>query len=130
MKNLSEFENNSAMQNPFAKPRTTPQWLLGSVCWTAGAWGCWLAAAALASWLLPHAEWPGNVLLLGGFPLVQATVWLKAVPRSWQAAQAAAGSVLVLPAGGWLLLLVGLHLYCLVLFLVGLAFALSGPMQF
>ena len=118
------------MHHQFAKPYAPGQLLLASMGWTAGTWGSWLAVAALASWLLPHAEWLGNVLLLGGFPVVQAMVWLKAVPRSWQAAQAAAGSVLVLLAGGWLLLLVGLHLYCLVFFLVGLAFALGGPIQF
>lgn len=113
-----------------APPVPTGRLLLASLGWTAGAWGSWLLVAALATWLLPHSEWVENGLLLGGFPLVQAAVWRKAVPSSWQAVQAAADTALMLPTGGWLLLLVGFHLCFLAAFLIGLAFALGGPMQF
>lgn len=104
--------------------------LLASVGWAAGSWGGWLAAIALATWLLPHTEWLEDAALLGGFLLVQGLVWLKAVPRGWRAAQAAAGSALELPACAWVLLLVGSQVFFLALFLLGLAFALGGPMQF
>lgn len=104
--------------------------LLASFGWAVGSWGSWLAAATLAAALLPHSEWLKNALLPGGMLLVQAAVWLRAVPRGWQASRAAAGSALRLPADAWLLLLVGFHLCLLVLFLLGLAFALGGPMQF
>jgi hypothetical protein len=126
---LSELTNLN-MQNSYAKPHTLGQLLLASLGWAAGSWGGWLAALTFAAWLLPHSEWLGNVLVIGGFLLVQAAVWLKAVPRGWRASRATADSMLMQLANVWLLLLVGSHLVFLVLFLLGLAFAMSGPMQF
>lgn len=111
-------------------PPTPGRLLLTSLGWAVGSWGSWLVLVAVATALLPHSEWLENALLLGGMTLVQAGVWLKAVPRSWRASQAAADSALMLPAAAWLLLLAGSHLCLLVLFLLGLAFALGGPMQF
>lgn len=64
------------MRNPFARPRTPEQWLLGSVGWTVlGVAGWWAAVAATPS------LYDENIVVgaqLG--TLVQALLWGLAVP--------------------------------------------------
>ena len=73
------------MRSPFAKPRTTEQWLLGSICWAVACLGGWWAIAyALGQW--PRTE--GYTFFFAPFGFVTAhwLLWRKAVCQGWQLA--------------------------------------------
>lgn len=94
------------MRNSFAKPETTPQWLLGSVCWTVACVGGWLL---LGKWVLdvPYNEkTPDEPLLFVGFVVASGLLWWKAIP----------GLAATKTTNSWLEILAFCWLCCLVLF--------------
>ncbi|RZK95921.1 MAG: hypothetical protein EOO62_29695 [Hymenobacter sp.] len=70
------------MTNPFQKPHTVSQWLLGSVCWTMACLGAWWLGWMLLDNVLPKS-W--NSLVLIGMPMsfcvAHALIWGRAVAR-------------------------------------------------
>jgi len=95
------------VRNPFARPRTTGEWLLGSACWVVssyGSWsgGCWLLAQAapragppnqLADWFFAPGFLTASLLvvrfavlrawMLTGWEEAPTPRWLKIVAYAW-----------------------------------------------
>lgn len=68
------------MRNPFAKPRTPGQWLLGSVCWTVACVGGWVL---ISTWVLevPYDQkTPDEPLVFLSFIVAYGLMWWKALP--------------------------------------------------
>jgi len=104
------------MRNPFAKPHTPGQWLLGSVCWTvAGAIG-WLLICALT-----ESPRDGLLGIVTGL-LVQLLLWWRAVPRGRTLLEPAAYSWLVMLCWQWWLLL---HVLLIVSFVLAIGSAIT-----
>lgn len=67
------------MRNPFAKPQTPGQWLLGSVCWVAICALCWAGLSYCIADLSYEYRPLQPVLLLFSFVPAYSLVWKKAV---------------------------------------------------
>lgn len=107
------------MRNPFAKPRTLRQWLLGSVCWTVACVGGWgiLDAPVVNFEPSPLSDKILGNLLATGLLLTHLLLWQKGVFSGWRPFRTdrCKGSALTLLAGLWLLLLLLFQLYCLLI---------------
>lgn len=106
------------MRNPFAQPRTTGQWLLGSVCWTVVCVGGWLLADHLLVQGYPVADDKLN-LALGCFGLAHVLIWWRVVAKvKYVAANSIAADLLVVLAFLWWLVLLVFQLASLPLVLL------------
>jgi len=65
-----QFKNNN-MHNPVARPQTLPQWLLCSMCWTAGCYGIY--------WLVARHYTLADGVEITAFWLAHILVWWRAV---------------------------------------------------
>jgi hypothetical protein len=65
------------MHNPFAKPHTLAQWLLGSVCWTISCVAGWILSLQIIL-LLPRS-FALDLLGVGAFLLAHALIWGRAI---------------------------------------------------
>jgi hypothetical protein len=64
------------MHNPFAKPHTLGQWLLGSVCWTLSCMGGWLLVLNV---LAQQRSFALDMLGVSVFWLAHAMIWWRAL---------------------------------------------------
>lgn len=68
------------MRNPFAKPYTPGQWLLGSVCWTVVCVGSWVL---VSNWTLEvpyNQKTPDEPAIFLSFIVAYSFIWWKALP--------------------------------------------------
>ena len=106
------------MHNPFAKPHTPGQWLLGSLCWTATCLGNWLAISAAVLEKPYHEKTPDEPLFFLGFAVAHGLLWWRAVPGL--KATETGGSSLEMLAFAWLVRLVAFQLMSLIIELLTL----------
>ena len=74
------------MSNPFARPRTTGEGLLGSVCWGLSCFGTWCGSNWLLAWLAHRIGRPGLVsgwFFPASFLVAELLVLRFAVLRAW-----------------------------------------------
>jgi hypothetical protein len=64
------------MQNPFSKPHTPEQWLLGSVCWVVLSVGSWV----LLVWLLSQSALAAELAVSASIP----AFWISYAVTLWR----------------------------------------------
>jgi hypothetical protein len=105
------------MRNPFAKPRTLGQWLLGSVCWTVSCVGAWALLCAITK-----SKWDGPTSIVAGL-VVQVLLWWRAIPKGRALLEPAAYSWLVMLGWQWWLLL---HMTLVISFVLTVGAAITN----
>ncbi|MBF9142021.1 hypothetical protein [Hymenobacter properus] len=105
------------MRNPFAKPLTLGQWLLGSVCWTVACMGGW--------WGLTSVSFGWGLRSLGADLFVVSTFWLAHI-LVWRRAVSGEATFLRSPIRQTSALEALGCLWYVVLLLFQIAMALSG----
>jgi hypothetical protein len=65
------------MHNPFAKPHTLGQWLLGSVCWTVSCVGGWILLLNIL--VLQPRSFAIDMVGVSAFWLAHALIWWRAI---------------------------------------------------
>ena len=92
------------MRNPFAKPQTLGQWLLGSVCWVVCCLGCFWGSIYTSNYF-PKYGFAHYYPILGTAILICVTMWKQAIFIGWQLVGEEKASALKLMISLWLLLL-------------------------
>ncbi|MBO2032689.1 hypothetical protein J4D99_14930 [Siccationidurans ginsengisoli] len=112
------------MRNPFRKPRSPGQWLLGSVCWTLL---CLFPSLLIYFLLVGIFGKSGNAsdityMLLGciSFWSMHLLIWRRAVyaSPSWLKSNTASSVIFKLAGATWLFLLIIFQLFICVIFIV------------
>ena len=104
------------MHNPFAKPHTLEQWLIGSLCWTLACMGGWVG---MASGLF-QLHLPGNyaqLVVMSTFWWMHLLVWFRAIASGvgFFRATLAYTSVLDIMGCIWFALLLSFQVFVLVI---------------
>jgi hypothetical protein len=117
------------MYNPFAKPHTPGQWLLGSVCWLVCCVGSWCGSDYLL--LKSYPAGGGPVLpVFGCFCLAHLLIWRKVVVGNravLDPAQSPAAGFQLVAAYLWWLVVVLFQITCLLLVPIWYAFKSMPP---
>jgi hypothetical protein len=106
------------MRNPFTKPRTLGQWLLGSICWVvACVASCYAFNAWVQTWAGPNNEGTVALTRFSGFLVGHVLIWKKVIAsgKTLLDAESLSSIVVVMLSHLWMLLLILFQVICLLL---------------
>ncbi|QKG51744.1 hypothetical protein [Hymenobacter sp. BRD67] len=104
------------MRNPFEKPHSPGQWLLGSICWAVACIGAWV--------IIGYTSEIQSVKMTG--PILYGCFWPLHFMIWWQAVRGGLYWLRASQVGGWLLnLTITLWLFIVVVFQVAALIAVT-----